>query len=50
MLLKEYANGQDPATLERGGGVHFIGIWKKLAIRAVRAERSDRSIIPVRLV
>jgi hypothetical protein len=27
-LLKEYANGQEPATHERGGGVPFIGIWK----------------------
>jgi hypothetical protein len=25
-LLKDYANGQEPATHERGGGVPFIGI------------------------
>jgi hypothetical protein len=25
-LLKEYANGQEPATHERGSGVPFIGI------------------------
>jgi hypothetical protein len=25
-LLKEYANGQEPATHERWGGVPFIGI------------------------
>jgi hypothetical protein len=25
-LLKEYSNGQEPATHERGGGVTFIGI------------------------
>jgi hypothetical protein len=24
--LKDYANGQEPATHERGGGVSFIGI------------------------
>jgi hypothetical protein len=27
-LLKEYANGKEPATHERGGGVPFIRIWK----------------------
>jgi hypothetical protein len=27
-LLKEYANGQEPAIHKRGGGVPFIGNWK----------------------
>jgi hypothetical protein len=46
-LLKEYANGQELATHERGGWSAFYKNLEKLAVGAVKADRSN---IPVRLV
>jgi hypothetical protein len=49
-LSKGYENGQEPAIHESGGGVSFIENLKKLAVGAVKLDRSDRSTIPVRPV
>jgi hypothetical protein len=49
-LLKEYANGQELATHETGGWNTFYKNLEKLAVGAVRVDRSDMSNIPVKLV